>query len=68
MTQLREWILDIKTLLAFLLVALLFFWQFNGHPERLLTMADNVLTAIFSLAVGYRLGKADKQADPSNPK
>jgi hypothetical protein len=67
MTQFWEWILDIKTLLAFLLIALLFFWQFNGHPERLLTMADNVLTAIFSLAVGYRLGKADKQPDPSNP-
>ena len=31
-------------------------------------MADSLLTAIFSLAVGYRLGKADKQADPSNPK
>ena len=68
MTQFREWIVDIKTLLAFVLIALLFFWQFNGHPERLLTMADNVLTAIFSLAVGYKLGKADKPPDPLNPK
>ena len=68
MTQFREWILDIITLLAFVLIALLFFWQFNGHPERLLTMADNVLTAIFSLAVGYRLGKADKPPDPLNRK
>ena len=68
MTRIKEWILDIKTLLAFLLVALLFFWQFNGHPERLLTMADNALTAIFSLAVGYGLGKADKQANPTNQK
>ena len=68
MTQFREWIVDIKTLLAFVLIALLFFWQFNGHPERLLTMADNVLTAIFSLAVGYRLGKADKPPDLLNRK
>ena len=62
--RLFDWATDINTLLIFAMVVLLLFWSRNGHPDRLLNMADNVLTAIFSLAVGYKLGKA---AAPNPP-
>ena len=68
MDRLIDWLMDIKTLLAFLFVTLLVFWRFGGQPDRLLNMAENVLTAIFSLAVGYKLGKAALNAtDNGNP-
>lgn len=63
-----EWLSDIKTLLAILFIATLLFWSNGGKPDRLLSMAEQILAAVFSLAVGYKLGQANpKQGIPTPP-
>jgi thiol:disulfide interchange protein len=67
--DLFEWLMDVKTLLAALFIAVMIFWLWGGKPERLLNMADQILTAVFSLAIGYRLGKANAAPPvPPEPK
>jgi hypothetical protein len=64
MKEFWEWLLDIKTLLAFLMVVILILWYLTRDKD-ILSLARDFAVAIISLATGYKIGK--QAATPPEP-
>lgn len=61
-----DWLLDIKTLLAVLMLSVLVLWYLTRDKD-ILSLARDFAVAIISLATGYKIGRGkNENADASD--